>query len=288
MKPTSFRYEKATSVDGLLALLAEQGDTAKILAGGQSLVPMLNLRLTYPEVLIDINGLDELDYVALEGDRIKIGALTRHRTLRDSPVIAENAPLMAEAYQHVAHATVRNRGTLCGNLSHADPASEMPAVTQCLDASFLVSSKGGQRSLSAGDFFVGALTTVLEASELLVEVQIPISDPGLGWAFEEVSPRKGDFAMAAVAVTLGLAGGNCQSVRIAHCGVEDRAGRATAAEQILKGKPAEAGSFAQSAALLAASVEPTESYHADADLKRDLLRSLTERALARAAARAGS
>lgn len=287
MKPPPFRYEKASSIQGLLALLADQGEAAKILAGGQSLVPMLNLRLTYPEVLIDINGLDELDYVRVEGDKVKIGALTRHRTLRDSPIIAEHCPLMAEAYQHVAHVTVRNRGTIGGNLSHADPASEMPAVAQCLDATLLVSSKAGQRQVAASDFFLGALTTALDPSELLTEVQIPVCGPGQGCAFEEVSPRQGDFAMAGVAVTLDLSDGACQSVRIAHCGVEERSSRASAVEASLAGKPAGAAHFAEAAALLAGTVEPTESYHADAELKRDLLRSLTVRALTRAAARAG-
>lgn len=288
MKPPPFRYEKPASLDGLLALLADQGEAAKILAGGQSLVPMLNLRVIYPELLIDINGLAELDYVTLQDDRVTIGALTRHQTLRDSPIIAEHCPLMTEAYQHVAHATVRNRGTLGGNLSHADPASEMPAVTQCLDATFLLSSKDGQRSLAASDFFLGTLSTALEPSELLVEIQIPLGTAGQGWAFEEVSPRKGDFAMAAVAVTLAIAEGRCRQVRIAHSGVEDCSARASATEQLLEGGEASDARFAQAAGLLAGSVEPTESYHADAELKRDLLRTLTERALSRAAARCNS
>ncbi len=287
MKPPVFRYEKATSIDSLLAVLAEQGDTAKILAGGQSLVPMLNFRLTSPEVLVDINGLTELDYVRVEDGKLLIGTLTRHKTLKDSSLVAELCPLMTEAYAHVAHAPVRNRGTIGGNLSHADPASEMPAVAMCLDATFVLRAKGGERTVPASDFFLGALETALEPTELLAEVQIPCAPAGEGWSFQEVSPRKGDFALAAVATTLRMSNGVCQSVRIAHAGVNDHAARATEAEQILAGEAPSDERFDETADSVARSVQPTEGYHADEDYKRDLVRALTKRTLKHALERCG-
>ena len=174
MKPPAFRYEKATSIDSLLAVLAEQGDTAKILAGGQSLVPMLNFRLTSPEVLIDINGLTELDYVRVEDGKLLIGTLTRHKTLKGSSLVAELCPLMTEAYAHVAHAPIRNRGTIGGNLSHADPASEMPAVAMCLDATFVLRAKGGERTVPASDFFLGALETALSRRSFSRRCRYPV------------------------------------------------------------------------------------------------------------------
>ncbi len=288
MKPPPFRYEKPTSVEGLLATLAEQGDGAKILAGGQSLVPMMNLRLVYPEVLLDINGLSELDYLRLEDGMLRIGALTRHNTLRDSDLLAERCPLAAAAYRHVAHATIRNRGTLGGNLSHADPASEMPAVMLCLEASLVLRSNAGERSVAASDFFQGALTTALQSHELLTEIRIPLAAAGTGWSFQEVSPRKGDFALAAVAATLQVSNGLCQRVRIAHAGVEDRAARAGSAEAGIEGHAPGEELFAAAADEAARAVDPTESYHADGDHKRDLLRALIKRALSEAHGRCGA
>lgn len=285
MKPAGFRYEKATSIDSLLAILTERGDDAKILAGGQSLVPMLNLRLAAPDVLVDINGLSELDYLRVADGKLRIGALTRHKAIKDSPLLAEQCPLMAEAYGHVAHGPIRNRGTIGGNLSHADPASEMPAVALCLDATFVLRSQAGERSLAASDFFLGALETALEPTELLVEMQIPTAPAGEGWSFQEVSPRKGDFALAAVATTARLSNGVCQAVRIAHAGVNDRAARAPGAERMLAGREPSDPLLDEAADSVASSAEPTGTYHADADYKRDLVRALTKRALKQALAR---
>ena len=288
MKPPAFRYEKAASVDGLLATLAAHGEDAKILAGGQSLVPMLNFRLASPRLLIDINGLVELDYVRAKDGTLHIGALTRHKTLKDSKEVAKHCPLMAEAYGHVAHGPVRNRGTIGGNLSHADPASELPAVMQAAEAEFVLRDKEGERSVAASDFFTGPLETALKPTEFLAEVRVPVAPKGEGWSFQEVSPRKGDFALAAVAVTLGVAGGVCKTVRIAHAGVGDRAVRAREAEDMLIGQAPDEGLFAKAADSAVAAANPTTSFHADDDYKRDLLRTLVGRALAQALRRCGS
>lgn len=289
MKPPPFQYEKATSVDGLLAALESHGGNARILAGGQSLVPLMNFRLASPDVLIDINGLAELDYVRVNGDTLSIGALTRHKTLRDSEAVARHCPLMAEAYTHVAHGPVRNRGTIGGNLSHADPASEMPAVAVCLEATLVAKSQGGERSIPATDFFRGALETALEPNEVLAEIQIPVSSDGEGWSFQEVSPRKGDFAIAAVGATLRFADGVCEAARIAHAGIEDRAAKAVAAEQLLVGQPASDDLFDKAAEAAADAVDPTVvNFHGDAAYKRDLVRALTRRTLRQAHARSGA
>ena len=283
MKPPAFHYEKPSSVDELLDALTHHGEDARILAGGQSLVPMMNFRLVSPEVLIDINGLSELDYIRRDGDTLSIGALTRHSALNESPLVAELCPLLAEAYKHVAHVTIRNRGTIGGNLSHADPSSEIPAVCLCLESTMIVRGKKETREVSAGEFFLGALETAIQPDEFLAEIRIPVRKPGTGWAFEEVSPRQGDFATTAVAVTLHVDGGVCRSAAIAHAAVADRPARIEAAEAALVGSRLDDTQITEAAELASAAVEPTVvNYHGDAEYKRDLVRALTKRALHRA------
>ena len=221
MKPPPFDYCCPETLEEALALLAEHGDEAKVIAGGQSLVPMLNLRALHPGVLIDINRLPGLDYIGLEEGQLRIGALARHKAVLGSAAVAEASPLMAEAYPYVSHGPIRNRGTLCGNLCHNDPASEMPAVTLASDAEMVLQSTGGTRTVGAADFFTGTLCTAAEANELLVEVRVPQAPAGQGAGFHEVSPRKGDFAYVAVGATLQVADGACTGARIVCAGVGD-------------------------------------------------------------------
>jgi aerobic carbon-monoxide dehydrogenase medium subunit len=285
MKPSSFEYVRPTNLDEALQAISHYGDNGKILAGGQSLVPMMNLRLVRPEVVIDINRIAGLDTVQVDNGELVIGALTRHTTLRESALVATHCPLMHEAYQHVAHKPIRNRGSLGGNISHADPASEMPAVLLASDAFIVVKSVKGERVIKAADFFVGPLQTALAGGEMVIRIRIPTAPAKQGWAFEEESVRKGDFALAAVGVTLGLDGGICTQVAVAVAGMGDRAVRLSPVEALLKGKKLDDALIEQAAALGKASVSPYQSYHADAEFKRELVEALTRRALASARSR---
>ena len=285
MKPPPFDYRCPESLDEALALLAEHGEEAKVLAGGQSLVPMLNLRALHPALLIDINRLPGLDHVRIEDGELRIGALARHRAVLESAAVREASPLMAAAYPYVSHGPIRNRGTLCGNLCHNDPASEMPAVALSCDAAMVLRSASGTRTVGAEDFFTGVLSTAAKADELLVEVRVPQAPAGQGAAFHEVSPRKGDFAYVAVGATLALDGGACSAVRIVCAGVGDGPYRARAAEDGLSGAAPGDDAFRRAAAAAADGIDPAEDFHADADYRRDLVRSLTRRALADAASR---
>jgi aerobic carbon-monoxide dehydrogenase medium subunit len=183
MKPAPFDYARPQSVTDALALLSARASEAKILAGGQSLVPMMNFRMARPGLLIDINRLAELDYHRVEGSHLVVGALARHAALRSSTLVRTACPLMAEAYQHAAHGPIRNRGTLCGNLCHADPASEMPSVALATDAVLVLKSSSGERRIPAEEFFLGTYETAANSDELLVEVRIPVAPAQQGWAF---------------------------------------------------------------------------------------------------------
>jgi CO/xanthine dehydrogenase FAD-binding subunit len=287
VKPPPFAYARCTTIDEALTELAAHGEACKVLAGGQSLVPLMNLRMTSPARLVDINGLTMLDYVRVTDGSLHIGALTRHSTLRDSPLVAEHCPLMSAAYQYVAHKPVRNRGTLGGNLSHAYPASEMPAVVLAAGATMFVRSATGERAIAAEDFFLGMMEPALEPDELLIEVRIPVRPPDQGWSFLEVSPRKGDFALVGVGALLRVQNGVCEMGRIVHCGIGERARRAPEAEQSLLGrKPGEA-LFRAAGETASALIEPESDYHADAAYRRDLMRTLTRRALVEAHGRCG-
>src|SRR2546428_2597983 len=212
MKPAPFAYHAPTGLDQALALLAEHGPEAKPLAGGQSLVAAMNFRLAQPAVLVDLNRVAGLDGIAVapEGG-LSLGAMTRQRALERDPLVARQAPLLAEAMPHVAHPQIRNRGTLGGSLAHADPAAELPAVMVALEARIRLRSRKAERWLSAEDFFVGLFATALQPGELLVEVALPPPGPRTGWAFEEVSRRHGDFALVGVAAVVQLnSDGRCQ------------------------------------------------------------------------------
>ncbi len=287
MKPPPFDYVRPTSVDDALASLARFGDDARLLAGGQSLLAMMNARLSRPKTLIDINRIAGLDAIRVDGERLCIGAMTRHSDVMASELVGRHCPLMAEAYHYVAHIPIRNRGTLGGNVCHADPASEMPAVLLAGGATLVAASTRGKRELSAANFFVGQLTTALAPDEMLIEIRIPLAPPAQGWAFEETSNRRGDFAIAAVAATLSMDGGRCTSAAIALAGVEERACRWTAVESALVGSSVDEATAAEAIGRGLGGLRPTGSVHADVDYKLDLVGTLTRQALARARARAG-
>ena len=285
MKPPAFAYERPTSVQAALTALARHGEDAKVLAGGQSLIAMLNLRLLAPKTIIDANRLAELDYIRIEGGELAIGALARHNTVLRSKEVAQHCPLIAEAYRFVSHHAIRNRGTIGGNLCHADPASELPVVALLLDATMVLKSGSGERRVRAGDFFKGPFETAVRADELLTEVRFPAQPKGQGYAFDEVSQRHGDFALVAAGCTLGVADGVCRAARLGYAGVGPHALIAPEAEAALIGQPATTESFAKAAATAAEHVRPISDVHADAAYRRDLVRTLTSRVLAAALAR---
>ncbi len=285
MKPAPFSYVRADSVEGALSALSEQPE-ARVLAGGQSLIAMMNLRLVKPDRLIDINRLSELDYIRLDGDELAIGALTRHTAAATSPLAAEHCPLMIAAYRHIANRAVRNRGTVGGNLCHADPASENPAVAIASGATLVLRSVDGERRIAAEDFFLSLYETAAEQNELLTEIRIPKAPANQGWSFQETSTRKGDFALVGVAATLECPNGACSDARVVAVGVGERAERLGAAEAAIKGAVVDEAGLAAAAAARDA-VDPPSDFHADSEFRRDLVFTLTKRALGEAHGRCG-
>jgi CO/xanthine dehydrogenase FAD-binding subunit len=281
MKPAPFRYVAARTVEQALALKAEHGDEAHFLAGGQSLVPTMNFRLTQPALLIDINPLSELAGIRNgAADRLRIGALTRYRALERDPITERTLPLMHEALPHIAHPQIRNRGTIGGNLAHADPASEMPAIVLTMGGRLRAQSVKGERWIAASDFFVGALTTALEPDELLTEIELPVAAPGSGTCFMEMSRRRGDFAIIGVACIVGVdEAGQCTEARIGLCNAGDGPVFAEAASQSLVGSAIGAAEIAAAAALVQEAIEPGGSIHASKEFQRHIAGVLTARAL---------
>ncbi|MEB0014394.1 xanthine dehydrogenase family protein subunit M [Glaciimonas sp. Gout2] len=286
MKPAPFEYFRPKTMEEALAFLARHPDEAKVIAGGQSLVPMMNFRMAQPAILVDINGLKELEFHQRDGQTMRIGALARHAVLLASSVLREACPLVSDAYQYVAHGTVRNRGTLCGSLCHADPAAEMPAVMLALGATMVLRSAGGEREVAVSDFLQGLYATAVQPDELLVEVRIPVTDSSMGYSFQEVSTRKGDFAMTLVATLLSMQGGKIKTAVIVYGGVSDRAMRLQSIEQCLIGQVPSESLFAEAANEAVHSIDVNEDVHGDREYRRDLMRTLTPRALAQAVARA--
>jgi aerobic carbon-monoxide dehydrogenase medium subunit len=280
MKPAPFKYIAATSLEHALSLKAEHGDDAKFLAGGQSLIPTMNFRLARPAVLIDINGIAGLAGIHPSAAAIRLGPLTRYRTLQRDAAFARLCPLIAEALPHIAHPQIRNRGTIGGNLSHADPASELPAIALALGARFLVQSAMHERWIGAPDFFVGALTTDLAPDEMLVEIELPLPKPRTGCCFMEIARRRGDFAIAGVAVTVTLGEQDeCTDVRLAFCGVGEAPLDASSAADALIGRTPAEEAVREVAAMVQTLIEPGGSVHATADYQRHIAGVLTERAL---------
>jgi CO/xanthine dehydrogenase FAD-binding subunit len=288
MKPAPFKYIAATSLTQALGLKAEHGDEAKFLAGGQSLIPTMNFRLARPAILIDINGVEELAGIRPDaGAGARIGALTRYHQLERDTKLTGDFPLLGEALPHIAHPQIRNRGTIGGNLSHADPASELPAIMVALQARFRIQSASDERAVAASDFFVGGLTTDLAAEEMLVEIELPARKPRTGSCFIEIARRRGDFAIVGVAAMVTLdANDACSEVRLAYCGVGETPVDASAAAGLLVGHAVTEKAAVEVAEAIQQAIEPAGSVHATADYQRHVAGVLTERALQTANQRA--
>jgi len=287
MKPPEFDYIVATDCDTALAALARAGGEAKILAGGQSLMPMLNFRLLHPSILVDINRIPGLGFIEETPDSIRIGALTRHFQLETSSLIAQHFPVLSCAVGHVGHLAIRNRGTIGGSLSHADPAAELPMMAVLLDATLRIVSAAGSRTVAARDFFLDAMTVDLIGTELLTEIVLPKLPAQTGWGFEEIVRRHGDFALAGAAALLDVGAGNVvRRAALALCGVATLPVRVEAAEARLIGQPLDS-TLIRSAAAAAWLVEPVSDIHAGAEYRRHLAQVLSARALTDAARRAG-
>ncbi len=287
MKPPAFEYVAAESVEEATARLAEYGDDARPIAGGQSLVPMMNFRLVSPAVLVDIRRIAPPDAIGEADGHVRIGALTRHRALETSPLIRDRFPVLAAAMTHVAHLAIRNRGTIGGSLCHADPAAELPAMAVLLDARIHVARRNGERIVEAGAFFEGALWTALEDGEIVTRIDFPLLPPGTGWGFREFARRHGDFALAGAAATVTGSAGRAAEVRIALFGVGETPVRAAAAEALLTGTGFEPDAVAAAIDALRNAVDPDDDLHASADYRRHLAGILAGRALGDAWARAG-
>jgi carbon-monoxide dehydrogenase medium subunit len=280
VKPPPFAYFAPTSVQEATQLLAEHGDDAKVLAGGQSLIPLLSLRLARPSVLVDLNGVDELSSITANGSTT-FGAMTRHRTVERSDVVAANVPLLAAAVPFIGHAAIRTRGTIGGSLAHADPAAELPAISLALDATFVATSAArGEREIAADDFFAGYFTTALEPDEVLTSIRFPNAAPGTGVSVQEMARRHGDFAMVAAAVSVAPDG----DARIALINVAERPVRATEAEAALK-----AGASIDDVCEVATrDLSPVSDLHASAAYRRSVAKVMLRRAVADATSRVRS
>ncbi len=287
MKPAPFRYARAESLEHALALKAEYGDEARFLAGGQSLIPAMNFRLAQPAILIDLNPLGELDYVRPDASGMRIGALTRYRTVEHSAEVRRAQPLLVEVLPNIAHPQIRNRGTLCGNLAHADPASELPAVMLALGARMHVRSAGAERTIDAADFFINLFETALAADEMLVGIELPALPERTGTCFMEVARRQGDYAMMGVAATVTLdSTGRCIKASLALCNAGPTPMRAGAAAQMLVGHLVSVDAVAAAAAKASGEISPTGNVHCTPEYQSHLAAVLSRRALAAAGARA--
>jgi carbon-monoxide dehydrogenase medium subunit len=276
LKPAPFEYVRARSLDEALAALDGDG---KILAGGQSLVPMLNMRLVRPARLVDINAVPGLDAVRARPDGgLDIGALVRHTDLLTSPLVQARAPLLATAAAHVGHRAIRNRGTVGGSLAHADPAAELPAALLALDAGVVVAGRAGHRRLPLAELFVGLLTTALAPDEILTGIEIPDARAA-GWGFAELARRAGDFAIAGVAAVVSGGPDRCTGARLVAFGADDRPVRLRAAEDAIVGRAASTGLAARAAAEAPRDCRPSSDVHASAEYRTHLVRVLAEDAV---------
>lgn len=285
MKPPKFDYHAPRSVDEAVALLARYGGDAKPLAGGQSLVPLLNFRLARPAALIDLNRIPALAGIRELDGLVAFGAMTRQRAVEFSPLVAQKLPLLTEATRWVGHLPIRSRGTIGGSIAHADPSAEYPAVLAALDGTVIARGQKGERELTSAALFETYLTTTLAPDELLTEVRLPVMPAGAGWAFEEFARRHGDFALVGVAAALWREGGRW-TARLATAGVGPVPVRLGAAEEIIARDGVGDAAVAAAAARAAELVQPDSDLHASADYRRNLTRVLTGRALRKAIGRA--
>lgn len=287
MKPAAFDYAAPSSIDEAVRLLAQHGGDAKALAGGQSLLPVLNFRLAAPKLLVDLRNIGGLDRIAIDASGTRLGAKVRWCDIEKSKALAAAQPLLAAGIAHVAHYQVRNRGTVGGSLAHADPAAELPGLAVALDARIRIVGAGSERTIDANGFFTGPLSTLLAADELIVELLLPAWPATRRWGFEEFARRRGDFAMAGAAVWFDRdAAGAAVNAHVAVIGANDRPMRLPAVEAIVNGTSVDAAIRRQAAAATEAAVEPMTDIHASAAYRRSLAGTMVERALAAAVSRA--
>lgn len=289
MKSAPFEYAAPSTIGDALQILAENDpDEVKLMAGGQSLMPLLNMRLARPELVLDLGCIADLDYIRETDGGVAIGAMATKRAVEESDLIRQHHPLFWESTVAIGHPQIRNRGTVGGSMAQADPASEYPAAAIALDIEMVVQGASGERIIAAEDFFVTYLTTALEPGEILTEVRIPRLPAGTGWAFDEVARRHGDFAIVGAVATLALEGGVIRDPRLVVFGAADRALRLRAAEDAVSGQPASDETFDGTAASIAQAVEdPLSDVHASEEYRRHLAVVLGGRVLRVAASRAG-
>jgi aerobic carbon-monoxide dehydrogenase medium subunit len=282
MKPAIFEYHAPTTIDAAIGLLARYQGEARLLAGGQSLLPMMNFRLVSPAAIIDLNRIPDLAYIRNENGTVRLGAMTRQRTVEFSPIVAKHLPLLVEAIKLVAHLPIRSRGTIGGSIAHADPAAELPMVLQALEGEVVARGPSGERLIKATNLFQGLLTTSLAPDEMIVEVRLAAMPPHAGCAVEEFARRRGDFAIAAIAAIVERAGERCIKARLATAGIGSTSVRLTAAEAILERDGLGDTVLEAAAAKAAEMVSPLSDQQASIEYRRHLTRVLTERALRRA------
>ncbi len=288
MKPAPFDYHRPATLDEALALLERYAGDAKVLAGGQSLIPLLNMRLARPAALIDLERIDGLAGLRFEGDRLHIGAMTRHMEVERSAAVRERVGLLSAALPYVGHLAIRSRGTIGGSLAHADPAAELPALATLFDATFAIAGASGAREVPWNEFFVTFLTSCLEPSEILTGITLTLAPPRAGWSFHEIARRHGDFALAGCAalVELGDDGATIASARVALFGVDATPVRLTAAEPQFAGRLPGDAAIEEIAADAAAKLEPATDVHGSTAFRRDIARRLIARGVRDAAAHA--
>ena len=285
MKPAVFEYYDPTSLDEALSLMSQFGDGARPLAGGQSLVPLMNFRLLRPAHVIDLNRIGELSYLKIEDDALRLGATMRQRQLEKSPVVAERWPLLREAAGFIGHIQIRNRGTIGGSLAHAFPSAELPVAMVTLDASLVLCSKSKRRTIRAEEFFVSTMTTALEPEELLTEIMVPALPAHTGWSYQEVSRRHGDFALAGAAAVIALdAKGYIHRAGLTLTGATPL--RVRLIEEFLMGEKPSAALFNDTARRATENIEQDSDIHASAEYRRSACEALARRALIRATERA--
>ena len=284
MKASAFAYARATSVSNALEMLHAHGDRAKVLSGGQSLMPAMNLRLICPELIVDIGELTELRGIAVTGELLRIGALTRHADLARSPDVAAHAPLLKEAIAHVAHPAIRNRGTLGGSLAHGDPASELPACMVALNATVIIRGQGGERRVAAEDFFTGIYQTTLSPEELLVAVELPVGRTNAAHYFHEFARRNGDYAIVGLAAQAIVEGDTFADLRLAFFAIGDRPVLAKAAKKLVGVAVAPAG-LSDACIALGEELDPQDDQQASVSMRRHLAKVLLVRCVAALLAR---
>ena len=284
MKPAKFEYHTPASVDEALAIMGRYDGEARVLAGGQSLVPLMNFRLATPRAIVDLNRIAELAYVGEDGEIVRIGSMTRQRRLEFEPLVAAKLPLLREALRWVGHLPTRSRGTIGGSIAHADPSAEIPMVLQALEGEIVARGSQGERRIAAQNLFHAALTTSLAPLEIITEVRLPAMPAQAGYAVEEFARRKGDFAIAAVAVTLVRDGERCTKARLATAGVGPIPIRLRDAEAVLEQKGLSEDAITEAADRAAAEVDPVSDLNGSAEYRRHLTGVLTSRAVAKAIA----